>query len=97
MLKKLDMQICVNGRGRFQAHAVLNGRLTSSSCMHQHHTRDAAQACGVLFMRGWADIALRDPAWLSIGSDGLMAVLWADDLGRQVQRRFIWLQDETTN
>jgi len=81
--------------GRWSAHAILNGMVISSSCMHNHQTSLAAQKCGVVFARRWADIATRTHQITELASDGLWVLAWADDAGRQVTHRFRWLYAET--
>jgi hypothetical protein len=81
--------------GRWSAHAILNGMVISSSCMHNHQISINAQVCGRGFVRRWVDIATRPHQITELASDGLWVLSWADDAGRQVTHRFRWLYAET--
>ena len=81
--------------GRWSAHAILNGMVISSSCMHNHQTSINAQVCGRVFVRRWLDIATRPHQITELASEGCWVLTWADDAGRQVTHRFRWLAPET--
>ena len=75
-----------NTYGRFHAHLIVDGEFCGRDCMHNHHSRAAAEkCCAPLVAR---HVALFAAATLiqDIG-DGLTEVTTRDDKGRTVTFR----------
>jgi hypothetical protein len=62
--------------GVYSAHIIINDRLTSASCMHNHHSAQAAAKCCQMMQQRWDTIALNTHDVVCINGANLYEVRW---------------------
>jgi hypothetical protein len=84
--------------GVYSAHILLNDRLTSSCCMHNHQSERTAAKCCKMMQQRWDAIAASTHDVACVDWSGVYQVTWQEawygsDQPRTVTTRFRYIND----